>query len=314
MNASKAKLFACAVLLLAIGGPALDRARGQMVTPLHIGNTQPVYDEFGCVLAGYSGQPGGFVMVLWASNSVIHPPQTNGQPHADNPPVAGGLAAIGQLTAPGPTNPGLFSVSLADPRPPEGSRVFVRAFNRESLEASSFYADSQLFSASGNQVFDAVLGGTTNALDGNDPDGDGLHNSWEKSYGSDPEDTDSDGDGLQDGFEHTLGASPVLADSDGDLVIDSEEWRAGTDLRNGASFLGLAALVSLGDGLHLQWASITGRQYQVEWSDDGLSGSPAFTNATEVVAASTGTVTEVVLTNALEGADLRSFRVRLVEE
>ena len=69
-----------------------------------------------------------------------------------------------------------------------------------------------------------------------DSDGDGLSNSEEETWGSDPEVADSDGDGINDGDEvHTHGTDPVMADSDDDGLNDGDEISAGTDPLNGDS-------------------------------------------------------------------------------
>ncbi len=57
-----------------------------------------------------------------------------------------------------------------------------------------------------------------------DPDKDGLTNSQEKEFGTDPHNPDTDGDGLSDGDEvlkyHT---NPLKADTDGDGLSDGDE-------------------------------------------------------------------------------------------
>jgi len=285
-----------------------------MMTPLHVGVEGAISNEFGAVLSGNAGAPGSLVLLLWASNSVIYPPAVDGQSHAGNPPVSGGASAIGYLTSPTLTQPGTFAMSLGDPRPPTGSKVFVRVFNGADAASSSFYGDSQIFTVSDNKEFEARIGGTTNPLDVADDDGDGLHNSWEESYGTDPDRDDTDEDGLSDLAEVQMGVQPTVADSDGDGVIDGHEWRAGTGLLDKDSFLGMAELTPAENDLVLRWASVTGHAYQVESAPGDLAGSPAFSNITEVIQAAPGDVTETTLTNALQAIDLQVFRVRLVEE
>lgn len=305
----------CAIQLLRAAGAVLAFAAGTaqatLTTPLHIGATNPIANEFNATLPGHHAAPGALVMVLWASNSVIYPPSVDGTPHALNPAVSNGATAIGRSTAPSENNPGIFSLSLAQPRPASG-KVFVRVFNKPTLGESSFYADSAIFTLSGNKEFIAAVGPTTNALDTADDDGDGLHNSWEKSYGSSSSSTDSDGDGLEDGEEHLLGSSPVLEDTDGDRMADGHEQRAGTGPTDPASFLGVAGMEPMAADLRVQWASVTGHLYQVEGAH-GLVDT-VFSNLSDVVAAETGTITSVILTNALQGAPPLILRVRLVEE
>ncbi|MBW1878328.1 MAG: hypothetical protein JRJ84_08205 [Deltaproteobacteria bacterium] len=64
---------------------------------------------------------------------------------------------------------------------------------------------------------------------GCDPDDDGLSNSKEKKYGTDPEVADTDGDGILDGEEVDIGTDPTLLDTDGDTYTDGEEVDFGTD-------------------------------------------------------------------------------------
>ena len=57
-----------------------------------------------------------------------------------------------------------------------------------------------------------------------DPDGDGLTNGQEATYGTDPGNPDTDGDGLRDGAEvNTHGTDPTNPDTDGDGLTDGEE-------------------------------------------------------------------------------------------
>lgn len=63
-----------------------------------------------------------------------------------------------------------------------------------------------------------------------DDDGDGISNSQEASYGTDPANADSDGDGLADGEEVFIyRTDPAVADSDGDGATDGDEVIANTD-------------------------------------------------------------------------------------
>ena len=296
-------------LALCLAGLAAP-VRATLDTPLHVAAAAPITNEFGVTLPGRAASPGALVMVLWAPSNTVYAPATDGQPHPLNPPVSNGLTAIGRSMAPSLANPGRFSISLADPRPKSG-RIFVRVFNKPTLEESSFYAESPIFTNTGNREFIAEIGATTNAIDPGDDDADGLNNAWEKSYGSDPDLADSDNDGVADGEEHTLGISPVLADSDGDGVDDGHELRAGTSPADPASHLGVAMLQPNAGNLHVQWASVAGKHYQVEGVGDLIA--PAFTNLTAVIP-SAGETTTAILTNATEGADPLIMRVRLVED
>jgi len=62
-----------------------------------------------------------------------------------------------------------------------------------------------------------------------DLDNDGLTNSQEVAYGTDPGNPDSDFDGLNDGDEITLGTNPLVRDTDGDGLFDGDEIIAGSN-------------------------------------------------------------------------------------
>ena len=64
---------------------------------------------------------------------------------------------------------------------------------------------------------------------GPDTDGDGLPDSEEPTYGTDPSDPDTDDDGLSDGDEVAAGTDPTAWDTDGDGVPDGDEVFLGTD-------------------------------------------------------------------------------------
>ncbi|HEY6228752.1 MAG TPA: hypothetical protein VI282_16655, partial [Verrucomicrobiae bacterium] len=59
--------------------------------------------------------------------------------------------------------------------------------------------------------------------DGPDIDGDGLSNTQELAFGTDPRKPDTDGDGLSDSEELALGTDPLNRDTDGDGLIDSAD-------------------------------------------------------------------------------------------
>jgi len=56
-----------------------------------------------------------------------------------------------------------------------------------------------------------------------DPDGDGIVNSEERHYGTNPKEEDTDADGLTDPEELALGTDPTDADTDGDGFINGED-------------------------------------------------------------------------------------------
>jgi hypothetical protein len=71
---------------------------------------------------------------------------------------------------------------------------------------------------------------TTTIPDPNqDSDGDGLLDSDEAAFGTDPLDSDTDNDGLSDGADRANGCSPTSYDTDGDGFSDGSEVNAGTN-------------------------------------------------------------------------------------
>jgi len=56
-----------------------------------------------------------------------------------------------------------------------------------------------------------------------DTDMDGLTDTEEEKYNTDPKNPDTDNDGLKDGEEVRLGTSPVDFDTDGDGLSDGDE-------------------------------------------------------------------------------------------
>ena len=72
-----------------------------------------------------------------------------------------------------------------------------------------------------------------NLNDDTDTDGDGILDSFEEFYGSDPNKTDTDGDGLPDAYElEPLGLDPTKPDTDGNGVKDGNEEADGDGLTN----------------------------------------------------------------------------------
>lgn len=278
----------CAALLFA------SPAQGEpLAIPVAIGTSTPVTDEFGVNLRGSATGPdtgSDLVQVLWATNG-IEPPDVEGMPSANNPPVAGGESHVGSLTAPDLVDAGLFSVALFDPRPPENSKIFVRVFNAPTLAGASFYADSQVLTVSGNANLYINITATTNPLDPGDIDNDGLNNSWEKSLGANPENPDTDGDGMSDGDEH----------------------RAGTDvLDENSVFVAVQINPDANGHVAVAWDSVAGKSYQIECMAGPWADPVCYTNVSGVIRA-TDVVTETMITNGLLSG-MGKFRVRLVEE
>lgn len=265
--------------------------------PLHIGSAQPIVDEFGVKLEGSYDAVGDVVQVLWASNGVIYAATNNydGTPHPDNPPMEGATTGIGSLTAPGYVDEGIFSISLVTNRPPSGAKFFVRVFNADRIADANFYADSKLLevnSSDYDKVFLVDMGSTTNATDPRDPDGDGLNNSWEQNYGTDPDNPDSDGDTMRDG----------------------DEIRAGTDAGDEHSNLAIIEMITFdGPDVNITWSSVAGKSYQLQFAPEQLSvqGGPSYSNISAVITA-TGSSTGTTVTNGLLMGQ-GEYRIGLIE-
>lgn len=224
--------------------------QAQFTTPLHIYAPKRIADEQGIPLQGSFSAPGDCVQIYWASNGVIHAPAVDGSPHANNPPMVGGEGAIGKLARPSDPAPGTFAYALNQPRPANGSKFFVRVFNAKTPEEATFYADSSLLTASGNDILKVSFTATTHALDTRDVDQDGLNNSWERSLGSDENKPDSDDDGMTDG----------------------DEFAAGTDVTDADSVMAILQLSSTADGVRIRWASVPGKNYSVQRQTGLLNG------------------------------------------
>ena len=252
----------------------------QITTPLHIGAMEALHDQWGDLLTGTAALPGDIVQVLWASNGVAYPPAIDGVPDPQNPPVENATSGIGALTLPSLGHSGLFSISLASPRPPNGAQIFVRVFNENDLKKATFYGDSRVFTVNGNEIFTVGLMATTNALDPIDPDNDGLNNSWEGVYMSDPNNPDTDGDGMMDG----------------------DEARVRTDMLDSNSVFTVATVFKAeGKNIHIGWDSVPGEAYRVQYTTNDLASEPVFLNVSAVITAETYETSAIITNGLLRG-------------
>lgn len=105
-----------------------------------------------------------------------------------------------------------------------------------------------------------------------DSDGDGMLDSEEAKYGTDPKNPDSDGDGLGDGEEiRAYGTDPLDADTDDGGISDGAEVSNGTNPLNGIDDIS-ADNDSDGDGLNDEEEINAGTDPENSDSDgDGLS-------------------------------------------
>lgn len=245
---SSLKWMAMGAVLVAATVPTYGQAlmRSQIVRC-----TNAIVDEFsnplrgtdpGASVFGITPEQGALVQILMSENGVIYPPLPGGNPDPRNPLLS--EAYMGRGVNPLAPHSGKFSAAVS-PRPPFGTRIFVRVFNRPTIAASSFYKDSQTFliSSTAHEVFNVQVDRTASALDTGDNDGDGVNNSWEKSLATDPD----------------------KVDSDGDTISDLQELIAGSDPANSSSYIEVGSISYLSDdSLSLAWDSVTGRLYHIE--------------------------------------------------
>lgn len=276
-------LGACAAVTLTLA-PA---ARGNIMAPLAYDTASGIVDEFGNLLEGTGTSPGARVEILSADDGVF-PPESDGTPHPSNAVLA--VAQIGMGIDPGVGAVGKVSGALVINRM-QGTKLFARVFNKPTREASSFYGDSNVYTnpTAKYEVFMIELAQTDQPMDDGDDDGDGLVNSWEKSWGTDKDDPDTDGDGMSDQHEVRAGTNPLDAGSFLEMVRLKPGTSAGT--------------------LVVEWDAVNGKVYQLQHAvlttgDEDF----AFTNVNTAVTAG-GPVASTIVTNLPPGA----FRVQLVE-
>jgi hypothetical protein len=170
--------------------------------------------------------------------------------------------------------------------------IFARVFNADHPSAASFYGESDIYNVpvrgQSYGQFKIDIEATDQPLDVGDDDGDGMHNSWEKSYGTDANNPDSDGDGVRDG----------------------DEMLAGTDPTDEESFLAVVELLPVGaNDLMVMWEASPGTTYQLQLATNDLMVAD-FQPVNDTLTA-TGGVAGTVVTN---GQDITEghFRVRVI--
>jgi hypothetical protein len=115
-------------------------------------------------------------------------------------------------------------VSISDTGSEIGLKVVADGFETDAyafLDKRNLHTDSQVLND-----FELVTAGEEDP----DTDGDGLTDSEETTYGTDPNDADTDDDDLNDGVEvNTYGTDPLVVDTDGGGISDGNEVVNGTD-------------------------------------------------------------------------------------
>ncbi|MCB1132122.1 MAG: type VI secretion system tube protein Hcp [Verrucomicrobiae bacterium] len=119
---------------------------------------------------------------------------------------------------------------------------------------------------------------------------------------------DTDMDGMPDEWESSnglsVGTDDAGSDLDGDGLRNIDEFRLGTDPRSGTSFFKatLTPLPETPGSAELEWNSIEGKTYVVEWSPDLVTPFAAL----RTVTATGATCTETIATGGTTGF----YRVR----
>lgn len=273
--------------------------------PLRFETVSPIYDERGVLLKGANAnvaifgfpvETGDLVQIIQIpTNAVVLAPTTNGGLQAGQTLIAQTRIGEGIEPSLGPVGKASGSLPALQRGGGQKTLLIARVFNSPSLDDASFYQDSQIydvpvFGATNYGVFFANVAQTTKELDTTDHDGDGLSRSWEMSYGADPNKPDTDEDG----------------------IIDGHEIRAGTDVLDPDSLLQVVQLFPLPPSdLLVQWDSIPGKHYQLEFAAFVQTNSADYASVNSVIFA-TNDVTGTTVTNGLLNPT-GVYRARLVE-
>lgn len=226
---------------------------GQLLQSQIIRASNNIQDELGNVLKGtdpsshvigIEPEIGALVQILRTTDDVIYPPSINGEPHPNN--IVIWETNIGLGVGLNKANQGLFSAAVS-PRPQGNSKIFVRVFNRATIQKSSFYEDSDIYTINMTEPkpINVNISKLTKPLDIQDTDQDGIHNSWEKSLGSSQDLVDSDFDGYSDWDEYVLGTNPT----------------------NENSFLRITEITINDPQVSISWSSVASRVYYIESFD-----------------------------------------------
>lgn len=305
--------------------------------PLYVGNSTPLQDEFGRPMRGSPMAkaaalrprveirraynlpyvPSGIVAPVYANGTVSTSPynalatETNQfwttRPEGTVP--ADSIGGMGMNAA--VENSGLFTIVFPK-RPATGERLFARVYNAPTLEAATFYADSQAVEIpSATETSIALTFGPMKPLDTADSDGDGLVDSWERLLGTiDRATADYDGDGMSD--LHEMLAGTALDDPASKLTFNVVRTEPSSAVR--------AEGEEPPRAIRVKWKSVPGKKYRLEFvpmlaAIDPATGEPyAFelVEGGEVVAGENEYEIDLLVENVPADLTTAVFRVKLV--
>lgn len=278
-----------------------------MIDPLYVSNRLPLRDQTGQVMVG-SPDPGAEagrwrVEIRVAPDSgVRYAPGKDGSAHPYNPlATPDSVGGVGLNAA--EDHSGLFCMTYPE-RLPAGTKIFARAFNAPTPGEASFYADSQVATVPAQGSTLVLDFDPAQPLDGDDDDGDGLVNSWERHFGTDDRQTgDYDDDGMGDLQEVLAGTDPNDSFSNLSFQMVRRE--------TGSAPAGAGADWS--PPVRVSWRSVPGKRYQLQHTST-LSGEPEFTDVGEAVVARDGEYEIDMRVEVPWEAIAGTFRVKLVAD
>ncbi len=123
---------------------------------------------------------------------------------------------------------------------------------------------------------------------------------------------DTDGDGMPDAWETAHGFDPnspadANADADGDGFTNLQEYLAGTNPRDPTDNLRVTTITETGTTTTLQFRSVTGKIYRVEWTND-LAGAGPWTTLADNLP---GTGSPLTVTDTGVSGAKRFYRARV---
>jgi len=290
------------VLMLASSAVAYEG----IITPLYVGNNEPILDERGRPLhgsnCGSSHANRCRVELRLMLNGQIYAPAPDGKAHANNPLLSeDAVCGIGQNAS--QSHSGNFCMVFPT-RLPAGLQLFARVYNASTIEKASFYVDSAVATVPLYASSMPLTFGDPQPIDTRDIDGDGLVNSWERSLGTDSKFTsDFDQDGISDYNEMLAGTE--ANDATSQLAFRSIRWENRLARANGDG--------TLHQPVRIRFSSVPGKRYQVECIPS-LAGEQEIRLVGDVITAGEGETELEVWAELPEDSNVGAFRIRLVTD